>query len=301
MRQLPTQVRYRSPAAVLFALLLVGCAGTPGTVGSPAAGKRSAAGPINPWLEEALTLGGLNPRAPLIAAGEFKRRAPPLDTSRLSWFNALSGDAGAGPDFQAKLINSLDRSVAGARPVSDTLSLVMDLNGTATSGESQKGLTGGDVKIPEKVPAELRRALAPVLAAMVRVSNTGPGTPAMSRAAVQLAAAVEQAHLERFAGLEVSVWWHVPGLGRVILGGPGDDTYNYSSPETVSQSVALLLDTGGSDNYLMPAGANTRGENLVSVHVDLGGNDRYNTQGAGQGSGQQGVGLLWDLGKGSDH
>jgi len=153
------------------------------------------------------------------------------------------------------------------------------------------------------------------------------------RAAVRLAATVEGARLTRFAGVTASLNVDTP-LGRVIIAGPGNDAHDPADPR-VGSALALLLDTGGDDTYLVPAGATASAKNPVSVAVDLGGNDSYgyavkadpnDTAGrlpsdadarrqgttgsimgpvslsmtSRQGAGRLGVGLLFDLGAGKD-
>jgi len=255
---------------------------------------------VYPGLEDALIQAGLDPRGALLDAETLEKRAPSLDTSKASWFAGLGRDAMAGPRFGADMAQALDKAAASERPVSLALEAIL-----AQSGQdpvSALAPTGDSAapEIPAKVPAELRKALAPVLKAAGEFKAAHAGTSQMTRAAIRLARAVEDAKLTRFAGQKVDAWFHVPGLGKVIIGGPGDDTHAHPKPTSLGASVVLLLDTGGADTYQMPAGANTPGESLVSVHIDLGGDDKYEAVGGGQGSGQRGVGLLWDLGGGAD-
>ncbi len=77
-------------------------------------------------------------------------------------------------------------------------------------------------------------------------------------------------------------------LGRIIIGGPGRTTYNCSA--------ALLVDLGGDDLYLCPAGASDSLHRL-SVCLDLSGDDVYQARGDfSQGSGFMGIGMLCDGG-----
>lgn len=283
---------------LLLSLLLVGCAGGP----KPTPGSRvnpRPADPIYPGLEEALAQAGIDSRGPLLNTEVLDARSPSLFTSGLGWYGGLSRDAMLGPRFGADLVKELDRSVAAEQPVSQALQVILGLSGMAVTSPRAAPAVG-KVEIPDKVPAQLREALGPILTALVAVKEADVGTPRMLRAAIKLAQAVEGARLSRFVGLKVDAWWYVPGLGKVILAGPGDDVHSYAKPRSLGASVALLLDTGGADTYRMPAGANTPGESLASVHIDLGGDDKYEAAVAGQGSGQRGVGLLWDLGGGAD-
>ena len=283
---------------LLLSLLLAGCAGGP----KPAPGAQvdpRPADPIYPGLEEALAQAGIDSRGPLLNLEALEARSPALFTSGLGWYGGLSKEAMIGPRFGAELVKELDRSVAAEQPVSQALQVILALSGKRVTSP-RAAPTVGDVKIPDKVPAQLAEALGPILTALAAIKEADAGTHRMLRAAIKLAQAVEGARLKRFAGSKVDAWWYVPGLGKVILAGPGDDTHSYPGPRSLGASVALLLDTGGSDIYRMPAGANTPGESLASVHIDLGGDDKYEAGEFGQGAGQRGVGLLWDLGGGAD-
>ena len=122
-------------------------------------------------------------------------------------------------------------------------------------------------------------------------------------------------------------------LGRVILNGGGNDTWDPKAPDTQGD-VLLALDTGGNDTWLIRAGANTSVANPIAVAIDLAGDDTYTyatapnaepfealmlpdedsrtVLGKGhlpasssvqsrQGAGRLGVGVLVDLGGGRDH
>ena len=139
-----------------------------------------------------------------------------------------------------------------------------------------------------------------------------------------LAFAVEEADLGQFAGMDAALDVETD-LGRVVVAGSGAD-----EPGEIG-AVALYLDLGGDDVYVHPAGATTV-DVPVALHVDLGGDDTYGYvevdlgtdallpkdaddryQGdeyygtlslsriGRQGSGRVGVGMLLDLGQGTDH
>ena len=162
---------------------------------------------------------------------------------------------------------------------------------------------------------------------------TGFKVQPLYRAAVALAAAIEGADLGRFVGTAVSFSIATP-IGRILLRGPGDTTYDPKDPE-LSGPIALLMDTGGNDTYRIPAGATSSVDNPVSVLIDLAGSDTYGyveapspldgarlpsdeggraaglppTKGDGpislsessrQGAGRLGIGLLFDLGTDAD-
>ena len=80
-------------------------------------------------------------------------------------------------------------------------------------------------------------------------------------------------------------------LGRIIIGGPGENSYNYPD-------LAFLLDVGGNDTYSGCVGANPSVQVPVSVALDLSGNDLYENPVENlpsQGSGMLGIGMLLDV------
>ena len=93
------------------------------------------------------------------------------------------------------------------------------------------------------------------------------------KAAIKLAATVENANLSRFAGKQAAFNVDTP-LGRIIIAGPKDHTYD-PQDKKVGKSLALLVETGGAETYRIPAGATAGPQNPVSVLVDLGGKDSY--------------------------
>ncbi len=81
-------------------------------------------------------------------------------------------------------------------------------------------------------------------------------------------------------------------LGRIIVGSTGRDTYG---------SAILAIDPGGDDNWVANAGGNAGLPGRVALALDLGGDDTYDSDAPhAQGSGFLGVGVLADLGAGSD-
>ena len=73
-------------------------------------------------------------------------------------------------------------------------------------------------------------------------------------------------------------------LGRMIVGGPGEDTY-LARP-------LLLVDTGGNDTYRMASPARP----MVSLVIDLAGDDRYSAEGeSGPAGALAGIAWLEDL------
>lgn len=76
-------------------------------------------------------------------------------------------------------------------------------------------------------------------------------------------------------------------IGRVALGGPGDDTYR--------GRYALILDVGGNDTYVVDDGSKAAAANVsVQVIIDMQGNDTYRGNGYAIGAGIGGVGIVVD-------
>ncbi len=151
----------------------------------------------------------------------------------------------------------------------------------------------------------------------------------LASAAVELAAAIEAADLASL-GAPAGDLTVVTPIGRVaIRGGATDTTYE----DAEWHATALLVNLGGNDTYLFPAGATTDAGHGIAVVVDAGGDDAYgydehpvaadaspaggdrvvsDADGRGrtgvslsrtprQGAGVLGVGILVDLGVGIDH
>ncbi|MBI5491108.1 MAG: hypothetical protein HY905_27500 [Deltaproteobacteria bacterium] len=164
--------------------------------------------------------------------------------------------------------------------------------------------------------------------------TTGGAFPAAEvyAAAAKLAATIEDASLERFAGLEGVRFDGDSGLGRVVIRDAAAQTHD-ETDRSLAIPVLLLLDLGGDDTYLVAAGGAGELGLPVSIAIDLGGDDRYGYEerpdphdgerlpsdeagrwggtadGDGpvslsrtsrQGSARLGIGLLFDLGGGRD-
>lgn len=82
--------------------------------------------------------------------------------------------------------------------------------------------------------------------------------------------------------------------GLVILGGPGDNTYELKQP------VALIVDVGGNDTYRGRVAASTDADHPLGMVIDLSGDDRYESEPLGLATGRLGVGILVDV-AGDDH
>jgi len=83
----------------------------------------------------------------------------------------------------------------------------------------------------------------------------------------------------------------VTPLGRVVVGGMGDDVYT-------GKPIAILIELGGNDTYRCVIGA---GVESVALAIDLAGDDKYEcADGFAFGAGDLGVGILLD-GAGDDY
>jgi len=97
------------------------------------------------------------------------------------------------------------------------------------------------------------------------------------RAAADLLAAVQvvldewpaDAATEGF-GLDVET-----PIGRIVLADSGQTTHELSDDARVDERIVLLVDLGGDDTYLIPAGATTHWDHGVSLLLDMGGSDSY--------------------------
>jgi len=88
--------------------------------------------------------------------------------------------------------------------------------------------------------------------------------------------------------------WQSP-WGKVVIGGTGPNTYE-------GDDFIGIIDLGGEDVYKgrVACGLGLPGHSPISFVLDLGGNDQYLGEDFTQGFGFNGVGVLWDLGSGSD-
>ncbi|HEV8324012.1 MAG TPA: hypothetical protein VG389_20515 [Myxococcota bacterium] len=97
---------------------------------------------------------------------------------------------------------------------------------------------------------------------------------ALYAAAVTLALTVEAADLGAFAGAAGFSFTTTTPIGRIVLRDAADDVYDTADPD-LADGIALLVDTGGADDYRIAVAANTSYVNPVSVAVDLDGADTY--------------------------
>lgn len=164
--------------------------------------------------------------------------------------------------------------------------------------------------------------------------DAGDGTTydfkALYGAAARLALTIDASGIAALGGMPTGTFRQKTPVGTIVIGGSTDDAYEPAAGGDLDGDLLLVVDTGGNDTYRIPLGATRRLENPVSVAIDLGGDDLYTypeapdpndakngarmpsdaagRQGGGmsrsevsrQGAGRAGVGLLIDLGGGSD-
>jgi hypothetical protein len=185
------------------------------------------------------------------------------------------------------------------------------------------------------VPPRSLYGLAPTHPDVRRALSGGYALAPLLDHARALARAIEQLDVDLLAGLtDVDVRLPTPA-GALVIRDAGDTTHT-AGAYGGDEAIALLIDTGGDDTYLLPAGANVRLDHPVAVVLDLGGADHYTyvpvaepphpellpeddhgrytpTTPAGegygaislsdharQGAGRLGIGMLYDLGQGHD-
>jgi hypothetical protein len=102
--------------------------------------------------------------------------------------------------------------------------------------------------------------------------GTEEGSGRLYTGAVRLAQAIDEADLASAAVDGAFSFSAATPHGLVVLGGSDDDTYD---PAALDDSVLLLVDTGGSDTYLVSAGGSGSADRPISVCIDLGGDDLY--------------------------
>ncbi|MBI5502050.1 MAG: hypothetical protein HY907_17540 [Deltaproteobacteria bacterium] len=106
--------------------------------------------------------------------------------------------------------------------------------------------------------------------------TTGRAFPAAEvyAAAAKLAATIEDADLQRFAGREGVRFDADSGIGRVVIRDGASQVHD-ETDRSLAAPVLLLLDLGGDDTYLVAAGGAGERGLPVSIAIDLGGDDRY--------------------------
>jgi hypothetical protein len=180
--------------------------------------------------------------------------------------------------------------------------------------EASRGAAGEprDLRVLASVPSWILGVRRFELTSQTPGTFEAVDTARITAAAASLAYAIESAELSRFEGLALEAVDLATPLGQLVLRGPGDDVW---SPPDPGDAPALLLDTGGNDVYRGAVAAATE-RRPVSVLVDLGGSDVYGyavgdddarapegrtlSRTGRQGSGNLGVGLLFDLGSSDD-
>lgn len=102
------------------------------------------------------------------------------------------------------------------------------------------------------------------------------GSGVLYTGAVRLAQALDEADwTAAAAGANGATLRAQTPLGALVIGGDSDDTYDPDVDPDLAEPILLLVEQGGDDTYLIPAGANASERHPVAVHVDLGGDDLY--------------------------
>lgn len=155
--------------------------------------------------------------------------------------------------------------------------------------------------------------------------------PPLFLGAARVAYAIESVDWSRYRGLTGVALDLATPIGRILVRDAAADTYPAPAPEAAP--TWFLLDTGGDDVHFDDVGATTDPRLGVSVAIDLGGDDRYTyastidpasglpqdddgrfaagdpatangavsaSRHGRQGAGRHGIGMLFDLGGGSD-
>ena len=92
----------------------------------------------------------------------------------------------------------------------------------------------------------------------------------ITQGAIEIAAALDRANLSQFRGRNQTFQLDA-NAGQIAIQGSDDDRYD---DEQWNETV-FLLELGGDDTYLFPAGANASVDNGIALVIDLDGADTY--------------------------
>jgi len=271
----------------------------------------------------AATLGAFAPWVDVVPSGE------PIDPSGLDPQSALDGllaVAGGGctvDGLDAELATALAPVFVG---LAEVITVRVELDAAADGRFTVKELYNG-------APATVLYGKDPVpdvsdadgLRWFTRWYTGEDGPKRLVDPARRLAFAIEHADLGRFAG-GATDWSCATDRGVVRVSPSTDDSWG------ADELHLFHLELGGNDTYTGPAGATADKDQAVGVLVDLGGDDTYayvevpieqdapgtlpsdddgrvrangywisESDHPRQGAGRYGVGLLFDLGAGTDH
>lgn len=285
------------------------------------------------WLDDAVT--SKRPVSSAIAAMAARRGAPVTDCPPDAWFAVQTTDtaplataladvaAALGADFDA------DAARAAVAPVPLELQRALAPVARAMGGAYQAALDARQPALASLATFKLAPTWVAGLTAMkwnqaLLDAVDGVNVAEMTAAATQLATAIEAADLARFRDVDIPPVDLDTPFGHVSLRGAGGSRI---LPGDIAEGAALLLDTGGADDYRVPVAAATP-DRPVAVAIDLGGDDRWGyvekpapddsvghrlpSDGTGRAGGRTnsrvgrqasallGVALLYDLGAGKD-
>jgi hypothetical protein len=268
------------------------------------------------------------PVAHAITEASALRDAPITACADASWYGAARADAPLAQALAEARRSKVDPAEVQGVPLELQRALVPIVRAVvAANGEieaAHHAVAPDLLHTVSTVPSWLLGVRHFEWSASVPVAFESVDVTRVTRAAASVALVVENAKLVQFAGMPLSALDLATPYGPIVLRGPGADTWNSDAAE----APLLLLDTGGDDTYLAPIAAGTL-TRRVAIAVDLGGRDTYayretriaaDTIGARlpsdgdgraadgrtlsragrQGSGVDGVGILFDLGAGAD-
>jgi hypothetical protein len=98
-----------------------------------------------------------------------------------------------------------------------------------------------------------------------------------AQAAADLSATIEQASAAASGASGWTGFTYVVDTpaGKVILGDAGDTVYDPTTNSALAGDIAVIIDAGGDDTYMLPVAANQSVANGVAIAVDLNGADTY--------------------------
>jgi hypothetical protein len=232
------------------------------------------------WLDDAVL--GATPVASALAAAAARRGAPVAGCPDGAWFALPTAYGTPSADPLADAIGKLDperateatRTLLAGVPIELQRALVpvvRALKQTHDDVLAARAATPAQLEQIRAAPAWVLMSFRYQMRSELRDAFDAIDVAAMTSSAVRLAAVVEHAKLDRFAGVDVPAVDLHTSFGAIVLRGPRSDVYEAG---TEADGAALVLDTGGDDVHRAGAGAASI-DHPVALAVDLGGRDRY--------------------------
>lgn len=220
------------------------------------------------WLSDTPVGAAIHLAADRIGQAATSCETLPTATSLADALRAL----GAEGNLEARLADVPTDLAAALIPIVEAAALA-----AAARDEAFAAYTGDLAGLYEEAPTLILRhadgvQMNPGDPATWEFLARGMDYPRLYSAAASLALTIERADLARFAGSkDFDVNIQTP-LGRVLISDANADVHESSS---YRDPLLLLVDTGGDDTYLVPAGATVRSYAPIAVSVDLDGSDEY--------------------------